>query len=193
MTRKRLLIIGSIVCFVAAIGVLAWALWPGPPPTTADQVLAVMMEADPTQLSEEELDPWMKQVASTVDRLSPHELQKLVDRAIADETLRQRFGSMSPQQREKMANLVSEEQRARVMVRMAAAGVRRLKAMPAPLRKATLRLIRARREAGGHGPPQVTKERMAQWYGATTPRQRAQFVRAMREMRRMLEEAGIDH
>jgi len=103
-----------------------------------------------------------------------------------DKMTRPRLSWASPE-----SNLVCEEQRARVMVRMTAAGVRRLKAMAAPLRKAILRLIRARREAGGHGPPQVTKERMAQRYGATTPRQRAEMVRSMRELRTMIQEAGF--
>ena len=73
-----------------------------------------------------------------------------------------------------------------------------LPAMPKSLRVKAIREMhaqgkrqRARQGREGRGHPEMTKERFAEWHAATTPRRRAQFVRAMREMRAMLEEAGI--
>jgi len=192
------------VCVVVLLGacasIVAWLVWPEPEPPTADDVLTVLTERDPAQLSEPELDAWIQQVASTVDRLPPHELQELVQKAIADEKLRARFESLSPEQRQKMGDLISEEQRAQLMSRMATTMVQALKVMPKPLRDAALKQMRTRgrggpgggrgERRGGH--PAMDKERLARWHSATTPRQRAEFVRAMREMRVMLEDAGID-
>jgi len=192
MRRKWILVIASAVCLLVAAGVLAWALRPEPPPPTADDVLAAVAESDPTQLSDEEVETWMARVASTLERLPPHEMQALVQKALGDEALRKRFEALTPEQRQKMAGLISEQQRARMMATMATGMVATFKVMPAPLRKMAFEKMRAGREEHRGKHPKMTKERFAQFHAATTPTQRAEFVRAMREMRKMMQEAGIN-
>ncbi len=193
--RKPLIIAACLACLVGAGGVLAWHFWPGPPPTTADQVLDAVMQSDPADMSEEELAVWMKDVAEKAERLPPHELQKLVERALSDEKLKARFESLAPEERQKLAELVSEEQRARMMATMAVGMVAMLKALPAPARKVMIQQMRERGEAykgkGKGERHEMTKERVARWLSGTTPTQRAEMVRAMRDMRKMMEEAGF--
>lgn len=192
MSRKVLLAIASALCLAAAGGVVTWWFWPPPPPTTAAQVIEAVMKGDPAELSEKELEVWIADVAAKAERLPPHELQKLVEKALADEGLRERFESLSPEQRAKMAALVSEEQRARMMAKMATGFVAMLKAMPPPLRKVTIEQTLAKRDTHERVKGrEMTKDRVAQWLAATTPTQRAEMVRAMREMRTMMREAGI--
>ncbi len=193
--RKWLLIVACAVCLLAAGGILAWYFWPQPPPTTAEQVVEAVLKADPAEMSQEELAAWIKDVAAKTERLPPHEMQKLVEQALANEGLRERFESLPPEERRKLVELVSEEQRARMMVTMATGVVQMLKAVPAPARKAMIQQMIDRREAykgkgkGVH--PEMSKESVARWLAATTPTQRAEVVRAMREMRKMMREAGI--
>jgi Mg/Co/Ni transporter MgtE len=149
------------------------------------------MDSDPAELSGKQLDTWLRQVATMAERLPPHEMQKLVEKALTDESLRERFESLSPEDRQKLANLVSEEQRARMMAKMATGFVAMLKSMPPPLRKAMLQQMREKQEAHKGDRPQMSKQQVAQWLAATTPTQRAEMVRAMREMRKMLHEAGL--
>lgn len=199
--RKLALVAGSIVLLAAACGLLAWHFWPEPPPTTANQVYGtVMTQANPLEMSPEELDRWVNQVADVVERLPAHEFQKLLSSAMSDEEMRKRFESLKPETRRKLMNLISEEQRARMMAEMAQGMVAIFKAMPKPLRDAALRKMheqgqrqRAQRGGGRDGHPEMTKQRFAEFQAATTPRQRATFVRAMREMRAMMESAGISH
>lgn len=201
MDRKKLaLVIGSIVLLLAAGGVLAWHFWPEPPPTTANQVYGTVMTQDnPLKMSPEELDRWVNQVADVVERLPAHEFQKLLNTAMGDEEMRKRFESLKPETRRKLMNLISEEQRARMMAEWAPGMVAALKVMPKFLRDKALREMhehgkrqRAKRGADG-GHPKMTKQRFAEFQAATTPTQRAKFVRAMRDMRVMMESAGISH
>ena len=76
MDRKTLAIVSVCVVVVgAAAGVLTWHFWPEPPPTTADQVVAtVMVEANPLEMTPEQLDRWVNDVADVVawlDELDP--------------------------------------------------------------------------------------------------------------------------
>jgi len=193
MRRKVVLIAVSVVCLAVAGWLLAGQLKPQPKPTTAEQVVESVMAADPGGMDEKELDTWVKQVASLAERLPPHEMQKLVERALSDEKLKERFESLSPEDRQKLASMVSEEQRARMMAKFATGMVQMLKALPAPVRKLALQQMREKREAyKGKGPGgRMSKERVAQWLSATTPTQRAEMVRAMRDMRKMMQEAGF--
>ena len=201
MSRKKLaLAIGSVVGLLAAAAMLVWHLWPEPPPTTADMVYgAVMAETDPLKMSPEELDRWVNDVASVVERLPPHEMQKLLTLALQNETIRQRFESLEPATRQRLVSLISQEQRARLGAEMAQGMVAFLKAMPRPVRNAAIRQMhehgkRERGRRGGRGGhPEMTKERFAEWQAASSPRQRSKFIRAMRDMRKMLEDAGIEH
>ena len=200
MNRKKLIaVIVSVVCVLAAAGALTWHFWPEPPPTTADQVYgSVMSDDNPLEMSPKELDRWVNDVADTVQRLPAHEMQKLLQVAMQDEEMRKRFESLKPETRRRLVDLISEEQRARLGAEMMEGMVQFLRAMPKPLRVRAIREMHERgkrhRERGGgegRGHPEMTKERFAEWHAATTPRRRAQFVRAMRDMRQMLEEAGV--
>jgi len=200
MNRRTLaILIGSVACLAGAAAALGWYLWPEPPPTTADQVYgAVMSEDDPLEMSPEELDRWVNNVASVVERLPAHETQRLLEVALKDDRLRKRFESLKPETRQRLANLISQEQRARMAADMAVGMVQFLRAMPKPVRVRFIRQMhargereRAQRRGRGGGKHEMTRERFAEWQAASVPRQRAKFVRAMREMRTMLEEAGI--
>jgi len=200
MNRRKLTLgIVSVVYVLGAAGALTWHFWPEPPPTTADQVYgAVMSDDNPLEMSPEELDRWVNDVADTVEHLPAHEMQKLLQVAMQDEDMRKRFESLKPETRRRLMNLISEEQRARLGAEMMEGMVLFLRAMPKPLRVRAIREMHARgrrhRERGGRegrGHPEMTKQRFAEWHAATTPRRRAQFVRAMRDMRKMLDEAGI--
>jgi Mg/Co/Ni transporter MgtE len=194
MNRRRLvLVLVSLACLGAAAGVLTWHFWPEPPPSTADQVYDAVMGAEPQELSDEEVADWIETVADTVDRLPPHEFEQLVTRALGDEKLRERFEALKPEQRRRLMNLVSEEQRSRMMAKMGPAMVKHFKAMPAPVRKVVFeQMMKRHRERRGKGThPEMTPRRFVERHAATTPRQRAEFVRAMREMRKMLQEAGV--
>jgi len=201
MNRRKLIVtIVSIVCVLGAAGVLAWHFWPEPPPTTADQVYgAVMTDDNPVEMSPEELDRWVNSVADTVERLPSHEMNKLLTVALQDEEMRKRFESLKPETRRRLARLISDEQRARLGAEMMQGMVQFLKAMPKPLRNKAIREMhehgkrqreRARKEGRG-GPHEMTKERFAEFHASSTPRQRGQFIRAMREMRKMLDDAGV--
>ncbi len=194
MRRKTVLIAISAACLGGTGWLLAGYLKPKPKPTTAEQVVGAVMQSDPAGMSEKELDAWIKQVAAMAERLPPHEMQKLVEKALADETLRERFESLSPEDRQKLASMVSEEQRARMMAKMATGFVAMLRSLPPPLRKAALQQMQERRDAhkGEKGlKGQMSKERTVQWLAATTPTQRAEMVRAMRELRAMMKEANL--
>lgn len=191
MRWKILLIAVSFVCLGATGWLVAGYLRPKPAPTTAEQVVAAVMATDPAGATDQELDAWIKQVASLAERLPPHELQKLVEKALADEALRERFEALSPEERQKLANLISEEQRARMMAKMATGFVAMLRSMPPPLRKAALQQMQERRDAHKAQQGKLSKERTAQWLAATTPTQRAEMVRAMRELRAMMKEANL--
>jgi len=189
--RKLILLAIAAVCLGSTGWLLAGYLKPKPAPTTAEQVVDAMMASDPAELGEKQLDTWLRQVAAMAERLPPHEMQKLVEKALTDETLRERFESLTPEERHKLANLVSEEQRARMMAKMATGFVAMLKSMPPPLRKSMLQQMREKHEARKGERPQMSKQQVAQWLAGTTPTQRAEMVRAMREMRTMLQEAGL--
>ena len=198
--KRPLIVVGCLIAVGAAAGVLTWHFWPEPPPTTATQVVgAVMVEKNPLEMTPKQLDEWVNAVADVVERLPAHETQKLLQVAMQDEAIRERFESLKPETRRRLFNLISEEQRARMMASMAQGMVAMFKAMPKSVRNAALRQMHARRKQGearraregkgGH--PPMTKERFAEFHAATTPIQRAQFVRAMREMSKMMDEAGI--
>ncbi|HUT33029.1 MAG TPA: hypothetical protein VNE39_06095 [Planctomycetota bacterium] len=195
MRLKVLLVVASVACLGVAGWLLAGYLKPAAKPSTAEQVVDAVTESDPAAMSEKESEVWLKQVATLTERLPPHETQKLVERALSDEKLKQRFQSLRPEDRQKLMGLVSEEQRARMMATMATGMVAMLKAMPPTARKAMLQQMRDRRAGfkgkGKEGHGQMSKERVAQWLAATTPTQRAEMVRAMREMRKMMQEAGM--
>ena len=200
MSRKKLaVVVGSVVGLFAAVGGLTWQFWPEPPPTTVDMVYgAVMVETDPLKMSPEELDVWVNNVASVVERLPPHEMQKLLTVALQDERIRQRFESLKPETRRRLSDLISQEQRARLGAEMAQGMVTFLRAMPRPVRNAAIRQMheRGKRErgkrGGRRGHPEISKEKLVEWQAASSPRQRSKFIRAMREMRQMFEDAGIE-
>lgn len=193
MRRRWLVILG--LALIPVLGAVLWFVWPEPepPPSTADEVIETVLGEDPTELSGEELDRWMARVVATVDRLPPHEFQPLVQKAMANAELRARFESLEPEQRRRLRNLVSEEQRAQMGAGMAKGMVAVLKAMPKALRDTTIREFheRAKARRGEHGRREMTPKRFAEWHAATTPKQRAEFVRAMRDMRQMMEDAGV--
>jgi len=196
MNRRKLIAATlSVAAVLAAAGALAWHFWPEPPPTTADQVYGtVMVEDNPLEMSPKDLDRWVNSVADVVERLPPHEMEKLLRLALQDKEMRQRFRKLEPETRRRLMSLISQEQQARLGVEMMQGMVHFLKAMPKSVRVRMIREMHKRREQGhgeGGGHPKMTKERLAEFHASTTPRQRAQFVRAMREMRIMLEEAGI--
>jgi len=195
MRRKVILISLSLVCLAAAGATLAWHFRPRPAPTTAEQVVEAVMKSDPAEMSEAQLDAWIKEVAVQAERLPPHEMQKLVVSAMGNEKLRERFESLSLEQRQKLVNLVSEEQRAQMGAKFASGMAAALRVMPAPIRKAALQHMLSRRDADmarakGKG-MEMSKDRVAQWLGGTTPTQRAEMVRAMREIQQMMKEAGV--
>jgi Mg/Co/Ni transporter MgtE len=193
MRRKVLLGIG--IALIPVLGAAAWLTWPEPPPppSTADEITAALEAVDFSALSDEELTDWGERMAGTLQRLPPHEVQKLIGIAMADDRLRQRLEKLSPDQRERLANIMSEEQRARMMTDMAQGMVAVFRAMPKSLRGAAFRAMRERQKQrqGRSEHPRMTPQRMAEWQAATTPTQRAKFVRAMREMRVMMREAGV--
>ncbi|MBL7223868.1 MAG: hypothetical protein ISS72_08445 [Candidatus Brocadiae bacterium] len=194
MARKTVVLVTvSVVSLAAAASLVAWHFWPEPPPSTAEQVYDTVMGSDPTQLSDEKVKGWIADVASTVERLPPHEFEKLIVKAMGDENLRKRFEALKPEQRRKLMDLVSEEQRSRMFAKMGTSMVKYFKAMPAALRNIALREMQARtqhrRGGGAHGG--ISKQRLMERHASTTPKNRAEFVRAMREMRKMLEQAGV--
>lgn len=193
--RKLIAAILSVAAVLAAAGALAWHFWPEPPPTTADQVVGtVMVEDNPLEMSPKDLDRWVNSVADVVERLPPHEMEKLLRVAMQDQEMQRRFESLQPETRRRLMSLISQEQQARLGVEMATSWVAFMRAMPKSVRVRMIREMHKRRDRGhreGGGHPKMTKDRLAEFHAATTPRQRAQFVRAMREMRVMLEEAGI--
>ncbi|MBM4039208.1 MAG: hypothetical protein FJ290_11910 [Planctomycetes bacterium] len=195
MRRRALFIVAWAVCLGTAVWLLTKYLGREPKPSTAEQLVDALAKLDPAEITEKEAEAWLKQVAELTERLPPHEMQKLVERALSDQKLKERFESLRPEDKEKLMSLVSEEQRARMMTTMATGMVAVLKALPSAARKAMFQQMRERREEykgkGKEGRGQMSKERVAQWLAATTPTQRAQFVRAMREMRVMMQEAGI--
>lgn len=195
MRRKVLFVLAWAACLGVAIWLTAGYLGRDPEPSTAEQVVDALAKLDPAEITEKEAEAWLKQVAELTERLPPHEMQKLVERALTDARLKERFESLRPEDRQKLMGLVSEEQRARMMAAFAKGAVAMLKAMPRVARKAILQQMRQRGEAAkgqfkGKG-QEMSKQRVAQWLAATTPTQRAEMVRAMREMRAMMHEAGI--
>ena len=132
MKRKKLIVvILSIAGVLAAAGGLIWHFWPEPPPTTADQVYGVVMTGtNPLEMSPEELDRWVNDVADTVERLPPHEMEKLLHVAMQNDEMRQRFETLKPETRRRLMDLISQEQRARLGAEMATSMVAMLKAMP---------------------------------------------------------------
>ncbi len=188
MSRRRAIALGAAILLLGASGVVAWRLWPQPPPppATAEEMYAMVMQADPAQLSEAERNRWATDVAKTFDRLPPHEFEKLLPKVMNDEAWNARFKSLGPEQHRKMRNAVSQEKQVQMVLQVVAM----LKAMPAPLRKVFLTQSQERMKQG-RGRPQMGKEEMVEMIGASTPTQRAQFVRAMRDMRSMLEQAGV--
>jgi len=194
MARKTaVLVTMSVVSLAAAASLLAWHFWPEPPASTADQVVDTVMGSDPTQLSDDKVKDWIADVASTVDRLPPHEFEKLIVKAMGDENLRKRFEALKPEQRRKLMNLVSEEQRSRMFAKMGTSVVKYFKAMPAVLRNIAIREMHAKAHRGREGGKHrgMSKQRLMERHASTTPKNRAEFVRAMRDMRKMLEEAGV--
>ena len=188
MNRTRAILLCLATLLLGASGVLAWRLWPRrpPPPSTAEEMYATVMKVDPAQLPDAQRNEWATEVAKTFDRLPPHELEKLLPKVMNDEAWNERFKSLGPEQHRKMRNAVSQEKQIQMMLQIVAL----FKAMPAPLRKAFFAKGQERMKQGG-GHQQVSKEEMVEMIGSTTPSQRAQFVRAMREMRVMLEQAGV--
>jgi hypothetical protein len=197
MRSKRLLLVVSALCFLAAAGLLAWTLWPGPAATTADDVVVAMKASDPATLPRHEADRWVRRVVTTIERLPPQEFQRLFQRAVGDEVLQRRFAALGPEQQQKLALLIPEEQFARLVVEMSVPMVQFCKSLPRPLRRGAVRHVHAlsvrhaqARKASGR--PEMSREDFARWQKATTPRQRAEFIRSMREMRKLLQEARSD-
>ncbi|NQT89111.1 hypothetical protein HQ560_20245 [bacterium] len=193
MRRKILLWTG--IALIPALALTAWFTWPEspPPPSTADEVMAAIQGIDLDTVSNEALVDWGERVASSLQRLPSHQLQKFVGMAIANPSLRARFEKLTPEQRQRLEGVMSEEQRVRMMAGMAQGFVTTMKAMPAFARNAALRAMHERRKTheGKSGHPPMTPKKMAQWQAASTPTERAKFVRAMRDMRVMAREAGI--
>ncbi len=185
---------------IALIPALAAAAWfaqpePVPPPSTATETMTAIESVDFEGVSDEKLIEWGETVASTIQRLPPHELQKFVGMAMANPKLRERFEKLTPEQRKRLEGIMSEEQRVRVMTDMAQGFVKTMKAMPAFARNAALRAMSERRKAheGKSAHAAMTPAKMAQFQAASTPTERAKFIRAMRDMRVMMKEAGIKH
>jgi len=143
------------------------------------------MRADPAKLSEPGREKWVAEVASALDRLPPGEVEKLVATTAADPAWHERFRSLAPEQRRKIADHISRGKQIEMMAQM----VEMLKNAPPPVREAMLRQGRERMRQGGSFT--MTKEQIAQHHASTTPTQRARFVRAMRELRKMADEAGV--
>ncbi|MFP4055816.1 MAG: hypothetical protein ACLF0G_02985 [Candidatus Brocadiia bacterium] len=194
MSRRRTVFLASALVVAAGLAVAAWLLWAAhrpPPPSTAEEVTAAVTEADPSELSDEELEQWVRRVADLVERLPPHECERLVQRATADPALRERFRKLDPERREKLFDLISAEQRARMMSQAAQQWVQRLKKLPAPARKALLRTMGAAARKRRGKRRTLSKDQIARHLAATTPTERARFVRTMREAREMMKEAGV--
>lgn len=190
MARSRPLLLISALCLLVAIGIAAWTLWPEPPPPTADDVAAVMTRHDPAALSPPQREQWMGEVVDTIDSLPPQEFQKLFQKAMADPTLRERFHALGPQQQHKIGLLLSEEQFARMVVEMSAPMVDFCRRLPGPLRRSVVRHVhRLSMEHAQARGQEMSKDDFAHWQKATTPRRRAEFIRSMRLMRQMLQEA----
>jgi hypothetical protein len=188
MNRTRTILLCLATLLLGASGVLAWRLWPKrpPPPSTAEEMYATVMKVYPAELPEVQRNEWATQVAKTFDRLPPHEFENLLPKVMNDEAWNERFKSLGPEQHRKMRNAVSQEKQIQMMLQIVAM----LKAMPAPLRKAVLAKSQERMKQGGNR-QQIGKNEMVELIGSSTPSQRAQFVRSMREMRVMLEQAGV--
>jgi len=185
--KSILLAIGLAV--VVALGGVAWRLWsqpPPPPPSTAEEVYADVMDADPGKLPDADREEWLRKAGSAFDRMPPHEFDKLVRKTISDPAWHERMSSLPPEQRRKMMDLVSQEKQLQMLLQV----VEALKSTPAPLRKVLLEQGRKRMQSRGEF-PNLSKQQMAERIGSTTPTQRARFVRAMRDLRKMAEEAGI--
>ena len=191
MSRNRLLtLVGAAACLLAAIGIAAWTLWPEPPPPTADDVAAAMTRHDPATLPPAQHEQWVGEVATTIDRLPPHEFPKLFQRAMQDPVLRERFHALGPDQQHKLGLLLSEEQFARMVVELSAPMVSFCRRLPGPVRRHVVRQVhRLSKEHAAARGQEMTKENFAHWQKATTPSRRAEFIRSMRLMRQMLDDA----
>ena len=196
-TRRNLLLVVAGLCFAAAVALAAWHLRPAPPPSTADEVHQIAGLPNLGELSDQELDQWIDVLADTVRRLPPHEYKRLFKLAMADEGLREQFEALPPEKKKKLADLIPDEQKIPMMMSGFPEVVENLKRIPPILRRPMLRLGHAQRmrqrerlgKNGGH--PKLTKERLAHFHAMSTPTQRAQFRRSMREMVKMLEDAGV--
>jgi len=185
--RRRLLIASAILTATAA-GIAVWRFRPPPPPpppSTTEDVYAAVARADPAKLADAEREQWVTEVAKTLERLPPHEFEKLVQRAMADPQWRERFDNLPPDQRRKLAGSISQEKQLDMMLRV----VKELKKAPPLLRKALIASAYKRMKSEKHR--EVSKERMVERMASTTPTRRAEFVRALRDLRAMAEEAGI--
>jgi hypothetical protein len=198
MSKVRLIMLGGGAVTIAVLGVVAWRVWrrpsspPPPPPSTAEEVYAAVTESDPAQLPEEQRDKWLVRAGSAFDRLPPHEFEKLVLKAKDDPAWHERMASLQPEQRRKMMDLVSEQQRMEMFLGV----VETLKKMDAGTRNVMLQVgwQRMRAQGQGRGPhANITKDQIINHLTGTTPTQRAKFVRGMRQLRQMAEEAGIGH
>jgi len=195
MRRKALLVAMSVACLLAAGGLVCWHLWPQPPAPTAEEVFTEVMAADPAKLPDERFSEWVTRSTASVEKLPPHEFDRLVRRCLADPTFRQRVVSLSWERRREFSiNQVSPQHRARLMAVVGSAMVQFAKSLPAPLRRHAVRQFYAGYRHDSRDPrfPKPTTRELVGWKCGTTARQRAEFVRSLRDMRGMLEEADVD-
>ena len=190
MTKLRIILLAIGLVAVAALGATAWVIWHEPPPlppSTSEEAYAAVMDTDPAALAEPDRDTWVETAGKLLDRLPPHEFEKLVQKTMSNAAWHARIASLDPEQRRKLIDLISEQKRLDMFLQI----VEMVKKMPAPVRKVLMQQGSARmKRPGGH--PNITKDQIIDRIAGSTPTQRAKFVRAMRELRQMAEEAGIE-
>ena len=141
-----------------------------PAAAKADDVAAAMTRHDPATLPPAQREQWVGEVATTIDRLPPHEFPKLFQRAMQDPVLRERFHALGPDQQHKLGLLLSEEQFARMVVELSAPMVDFCRRLPTPVRRHVVRQVhRLSKEHAAARGQEMTKENFAHWQKATTP------------------------
>ena len=188
-TRRNIPLLCGVVV-LAGCAAMVWAVWCRSrplAPTTAEEVYSAVTQLDPAQLTDAEREKWARRVGSAFDRLPPHEFEKLVQKVISDEAWHERFRALDPEQRRRMAEQISEEKQLEMLRQVLVV----LKAMPPAARKALVQQARGRMRPQA-GMPDITRERIAKRIASSTPTRRAEFIRSLRELRTMAEEAAAE-
>jgi hypothetical protein len=149
LTRRRALRFGAAGLMIAALGVGAWKAWAWaklPPASTAEEVYTAVTTTDPATLTDETRKEWAAHVGSALDHLPPAEFDKLLKKTADDATWREHFRAVDPEQRRKLRDMMSEDQRMAMMTQR----LEQLKQMTPEERQEAFERFRG---PGGFGPP----------------------------------------